>query len=170
MSATEMVLFESSDGVVTLPVEVDVAHEEVWLTRHQMSELFGRDIKTIGKHVNNALRAELSGSKERVGAKFATTAADGNTYPVEHSGIGVLSSKTGVDVSYARSEGVVFLHTKKIGLVAEAHASNDLTALLVGEDVRFSRSIGTQDGLMVVVVEQIECAGIALYDVEHLAD
>lgn len=37
MSATEIILFESSDGVVTLPVEVDVPHNEVWLTRQQMA-------------------------------------------------------------------------------------------------------------------------------------
>lgn len=92
MPATEMVLFESSDGVVTLPVEVDVAHEEVWLTRHQMSRLFGRDIKTIGKHVSNALKEELAGSENRVVAKFATTAADGKTYQVEHYGIDVVLS------------------------------------------------------------------------------
>lgn len=92
MAVTEMVLFESSDGVVALPVEVDVAHEEVWLTRHQMSELFGRGIKTIGKHVNNALKEELAGSKDRVVAKLATTAADGKTYQVEHYGIDVILS------------------------------------------------------------------------------
>ena len=92
MAATEMVLFESSDGVVTLPVEVDAAHEEVWLTRRQMSQLFGRDIKTIGKHVNNALKEELAESRERVVAKFATTAVDGKTYQVEHYGIDVVLS------------------------------------------------------------------------------
>ena len=92
MAATEMVLFESSDGVVTLPVEVDATNEEVWLTRHQMSQLFGRDIKTIGKHVNNALKEELVTSVNRVVARFATTAADGKTYQVEHYGIDVVLS------------------------------------------------------------------------------
>lgn len=92
MAATEMVLFESSDGVVTLPVEVDATNEEVWLTRQQMSQLFGRDVKTIGKHVNNALREELAESSDRVVAKYATTAADGKTYQVEHYGIDVILS------------------------------------------------------------------------------
>lgn len=54
MSATEMVLFESSDGVVTLPVEVDVSHGEVWLTQAQMSELFTRNVATISRHIKNA--------------------------------------------------------------------------------------------------------------------
>ena len=34
--------------------------ENVWLNRQQMATLFGRDVKTIGKHVNNALREELA--------------------------------------------------------------------------------------------------------------
>ena len=37
-----------------------------------------RDVKTIGKHIKNALNEELE--EEAVGAKFATTAADGKTY------------------------------------------------------------------------------------------
>lgn len=35
--------------------------ETVWLNRSQMAELFDRDIKTIGKHINNALKEELEG-------------------------------------------------------------------------------------------------------------
>lgn len=92
MAATEMILFESSDGVVTLPVEVDVTNGEVWLNRQHMAQLFGRDVKTIGKHVNNALKEELAGSEEQVVAKLATTASDGKTYQVEHYGIDVVLS------------------------------------------------------------------------------
>ena len=43
----------------------------MWLNRSQIAELFGRDVKTIGKHINNALKEELAG--EPVVAKFATT-------------------------------------------------------------------------------------------------
>ena len=35
------------------------AVETVWLTRNQMADLFERDVKTIGKHINNALKEEL---------------------------------------------------------------------------------------------------------------
>ena len=92
MSAQEIVLFESSDGAVTLPVEVDISREEIWLTRNQLAVLFDRDVKTIGKHVNNALREELADSKDRVVAKYATTAADGKTYQMDHYGIDVALS------------------------------------------------------------------------------
>ena len=40
-----------------------------------MAELFGRDIKTIGKHIGNALKEELQESE--VVAKFATTTRHG---------------------------------------------------------------------------------------------
>ena len=43
--------------MITLPVAVE--QETVWLNRNQMAELFGRDIKTIGKHINNDLNEEL---------------------------------------------------------------------------------------------------------------
>ena len=40
-----------------------------------MADLFGRDVKTIGKHINNAVREELS--DQVVVAKFATTTQHG---------------------------------------------------------------------------------------------
>ena len=62
-------IYRSQDGSVQLNVRLD--NDMVWLNRHQMAELFGRDYKTISKHINNALREELAG--EPVVAKFATT-------------------------------------------------------------------------------------------------
>jgi prophage maintenance system killer protein len=72
-------------------VEVKLEKETVWLNRQQLSELFNRDIKTIGKHINNVFKeGELS--KEAVVAKFATTASDGKTYQVEHYNLDVIIS------------------------------------------------------------------------------
>ena len=65
---TEMVLFETEDKKISFPVEVK--GETVWLNRNQMAELFDRDVKTIGKHINNALKEELSVDNSTV-AKFA---------------------------------------------------------------------------------------------------
>ena len=56
-------------------IEVRIEDEIVWLNRNQMAILFDRDIKTIGKHINNALKEELSTIS--VVANFATTAKDG---------------------------------------------------------------------------------------------
>ena len=67
----EIVLFETDDKEIKLSVPVDVEQETVWLNRNQMADLFDRDVKTIGKHINNALREELDA--QVVVAKFATT-------------------------------------------------------------------------------------------------
>lgn len=51
--------------------------------------MFERDVKTIGKHISNALKEELDDS---VVAKFATTVADGKTYQVEHYNLDMIIS------------------------------------------------------------------------------
>ena len=71
-------------------LEVRLEEETVWLNRQQLSELFNRDVKTIGKHVNNALKEELAGIS--VVAKFATTAADGKVYQVEYYNLDMVLS------------------------------------------------------------------------------
>ena len=88
----QIVLFESADGIVSLPVQIDTVSGNAWLNRGQMALLYDRDVKTIGKHINNALKEELCGSKDTVVAKIATTAADGKTYQVEHYSIDVVLS------------------------------------------------------------------------------
>ena len=55
----------------TIRLDVRLENETVWLNRHQMAQLFGRDVKTIGKHIANALSEELACSS--VVADFATT-------------------------------------------------------------------------------------------------
>ena len=69
----EIIIFETEDKAVTLSVPVE--QETVWLNRDQMAELFDRDVKTIGKHINNALKEELD--NQVVVAKFATTTPHG---------------------------------------------------------------------------------------------
>lgn len=67
----EIVLFENQN----VKLEVNMKDETVWLNAEQMATLFGRDSKTIRKHINNALKEELS--DEVVAAKFATTTQHG---------------------------------------------------------------------------------------------
>ena len=85
--ANEIILYQPDD---TLSLDVRVEDESVWLNRNQIAELFGRDVKTIGKHISNALKEELAGMA--VIAKFATTAADGKTYQVEHYNLDMITS------------------------------------------------------------------------------
>ena len=70
----EIVIFETEDRQVKLPITVE--NDTVWLNRNQMSELFDRDVRTIGKHINNALKEELTADSSTV-AKFATVQMEG---------------------------------------------------------------------------------------------
>ena len=84
------------NGDLQLDVTVSPDNETVWLNRNQIAQLFGRDIKTIGKHINNALKEELS--NEVVVAKFATTSQHGaiegktQTHMVEYYNLDMIIS------------------------------------------------------------------------------
>ncbi len=63
-----------NNGEIELKVSVD--NETVWLNRHQIAELFDRDVKTIGKHISNVFKeGELE--KNSTVAKFATVQTEG---------------------------------------------------------------------------------------------
>ena len=73
----ELILYQS-EGLSSI-IDVLVENETVWLNRLQMAWLFDRDVKTIGKHINNIfLEGELN--KTSVVANIATTALDGKVY------------------------------------------------------------------------------------------
>ncbi len=67
----EIILFKNQN----VKLEVNMKDDNVWLNRSQLALLFDSDIKTIGKHINNALKEELA--DEVVVAKFATTSKHG---------------------------------------------------------------------------------------------
>ena len=71
----EIVIYNPDDSIC---LEVRLENETVWLDRNQMTLLFDRDIKTIGKHINSALREELQGLPTI--AKFATIQQEGNRW------------------------------------------------------------------------------------------
>ena len=85
----EIILFENQ-GV---KLEVNLKDETVWLNRQQLAKLFDRDIKTIGKHINNALKEELKDIPTV--AKFATVQKERErkvTRNVEHYNLDVILS------------------------------------------------------------------------------
>ena len=109
--ANEIVLYQPNDQ---LSLEVKVENDTVWLNRNQMAVLFDRDVKTIGKHINNALHEELAPVVAKyaptqkvnpVVAKFATTAADGKVYQVEYYSLDVILS---VGYRVKSSRGIEF--------------------------------------------------------------
>lgn len=85
---SQILLYQTPDGSTRLDVKLD--GENVWINRQQMAELFDRDVKTIGKHINNALQEELK--EISVVANFATTATDGKTYKVDHYNLDMIIS------------------------------------------------------------------------------
>ena len=66
----EIILFKNQN----VKLEVNMKDETVWLNTEQMAKLFGRDYKTIRKHINNALKEELDTSTV---AKFEIVQKEG---------------------------------------------------------------------------------------------
>lgn len=90
MEQGEIILYQPDE---TTRLEVRMENETVWLNRQQLSELFGRDIKTIGKHINNALKEELKDMATV--AKFATVQKEGDrcvTRQVEYYNLDLILS------------------------------------------------------------------------------
>ena len=97
----EIILFENQD----VKLEVNMKDETVWLNREQLAKLFDRDIKTIGKHINNALNEELDNSTV---AKFATVQKEGQrevTREIEYYNLDMIIS---VGYRVKSQNGVIF--------------------------------------------------------------
>jgi hypothetical protein len=70
----EILLYQGNESPVR--IEVYIALDSVWLNRNQLATLFRRDVKTIGKHINNIFNEEEL-DMHLVVAKFATTTDHG---------------------------------------------------------------------------------------------
>ena len=98
----EIILFENQ-GV---KLEVNLKDDTVWLNRQQFAELFGRDVKTIGKHINNALKEELKGVPTV--ANFATVQKEGErevTRNVEYYNLDMILS---IGYRVKSKNGIIF--------------------------------------------------------------
>lgn len=141
MNKNEIVIFETEDKLITLPVAVE--NETVWLNRNQMAELFDRDVKTIGKHINNALKEELEG--QVVVAKFATTTPHGaiegktQTHMTEYYNLDVIIS---VGYRVKSKRGVEFRRWANSVLkqyILKGYAVNDNRIRQLGEVIRIMK-------------------------------
>ena len=71
----EIIIYQANQASTRIEVRID--NETVWLNRKQISILFDRDVKTIGKHINNIFQeGELD--KFSTVAFFATVEMEGN--------------------------------------------------------------------------------------------
>ncbi len=98
----EIILFENQ-GV---KLEVNLKDETVWLNREQLAKLFDRDVKTIGKHINNALNEELQDLPTV--AKFATVQKEGDrkvTRNIEYYNLDMIVS---IGYRVKSNKGIIF--------------------------------------------------------------
>lgn len=141
MNENEIILFETADNEVKLNVNIN--GDTVWLNRAQLAELFDRDIKTIGKHINNTLKEELSGDNSVV-AKFATTAADGKSYQVDYYNLDVIIS---VGYRVKSQRGIEFRKWANGVLkeyIIKGHAVNNKRIEQIGEVIRIMKRAENQ--------------------------
>ena len=139
---TELVLFNSDDGKVSLPVTVE--NETVWLSLDQIAALFQRDKSTVSRHIRNVF-SEGELVKNSVVANFATTAADGKTYQVDYYNLDVIIS---VGYRVKSQRGVEFRKWANRVLkdyILKGYAVNDTRLKQLGEVIRLMKR--TQDSL-----------------------
>ncbi|WP_310441999.1 RhuM family protein [Sulfurimonas sp.] len=87
---SDMIIYNDGE----LELDVSVKNETVWLNRNQISELFGRDVKTIGKHIGNVFSDRELEQFSTV-AKFATVQNEGGrevTREIEYYNLDVIIS------------------------------------------------------------------------------
>ena len=164
----EIILFESADKSLSLRVPFE--NETVWLNRQQMAALFDRDVKTVGKHVNNALEEELNDSTLPAVAKFATTASDGKTYNVEYYSLDVIIS---VGYRVKSKRGIEFRKWANSVLksyILKGYAANDKRLLELNQTLQIIRRNEAElnTNQVLTVVEQYTKALDLLDDYDHL--
>lgn len=77
----EFILYNTEDGQAE--IQLRATGGTVWLTQNQIADLFGRDKSVISRHIK-AIFDDAELSPDSVVASYATTAADGKTYQVDH--------------------------------------------------------------------------------------
>ena len=139
MNKNEIVIFETEDKSIVLPVTVE--SETVWLNRNQMAELFGRDVKTIGKHINNSLKEELDESGATV-AKFATVQMEGEREVERYIKYYNLDGIISVGYRVKSKRGVEFRRWANSVLkqyILKGYAVNDNRIKQLGEVIRIMK-------------------------------
>ena len=163
----ELVIFTTQDGDVKL--DVNLSDDTVWLNRQQMSELFDRDVKTIAKHINNALSEELD---ESAVAKFATVQIEGHrsiTRDIEYFNLDVIIS---VGYRVKSQRGVEFRRWANSVLkeyILKGYAVNEARLKQLNQLVQLMKRTGDDlDGKQILsVIENYSTALDMLDDYDH---
>jgi len=175
-SGNQIVVYQPNE---TVRLDVRLENETVWLNRRQMAQLFGRDVKTIGKHIANALSEELASSsvvsnfattqrlenptvaksaiveasQNPVVAKFATTAADGKTYQVEYYSLDVILS---VGYRVKSAQGILFRRWANTVLKEYLLRGYSVNARLNQLEDKMDRRLAQHDQAIVDLKEKVD--------------
>ena len=96
----EITIFENQN----VKLEVNMKDETVWLSQNQMAELFGKDRKTITRHIQNIYKDEELEEKS-VCSFFEHTAKDGKKYNTKYYNLDMIIS---VGYRVKSKNGIVF--------------------------------------------------------------
>lgn len=170
MAEKEIILFESADKSVSLSVPFE--NETVWLNRQQMASLFERDVKTIGKHVKNAIEEELSGLPTV--ANFATVQTEGERSverEIEYYNLDVIIS---VGYRVKSKRGIEFRKWANSVLkqyILKGYAANDRRLEELRQTLQIIRRTENQldTNQILSVIEQYTYALDLLDDYDHLS-
>ena len=175
-SENQIVVYQPNE---TVRLDVRLENETVWLNRQQMAQLFGRDVKTIGKHIANALSEELASnsvvsdfattqppqcptvaktaivrtSQNTVVAKFATTAADGKVYQVEYYSLDVILS---VGYRVKSAQGILFRRWANTVLKEYLLRGYSVNARLNQLEDKVDRRLAKHDQAIVDLKEKVD--------------
>lgn len=136
----ELILFTSSDGEVTLPVNLE--GETVWLSQAQMAELFEKERTVITRHINNVFN-----EKELVrGSNVQYLHITGASRPVAFYSLDVVIS---VGYRVKSQRGVEFRRWATDVLhryIVRGHAENEARLIQLGEVVRILERLPEMPG------------------------
>ena len=160
------------NGDLQIDVTVSPNEETVWLNRNQLATLFDRDVKTIGKHINNALKEELDSSTV---AKFATVQKEGSrniTREIDYYNLDMIIS---VGYRVKSQNGVIFrkwatsiLHDFMIkGYVVNQKRLDVLNKTIAIQSKMLASALNIEEKEVLNVIEAYSNALTLLDDYDH---
>ena len=161
----KIAIYRSADGKTQLEVKVD--KDMVWLNVSQMAELFGRDSKTIRKHIDNAIHEELAGEVDV--AKFVTPTQHGamtgksQTHDVSFYNLDVIisvgyrvKSKNGVEfrrwANRVLKDYLVKGYAVNKALTEQRYSELKQLVAVLGRTVKAQEALTSEDALNLVAV------------------
>ena len=163
--ANEIVLYQPNEQ---MSLEVKLENETVWLNRQQLSILFDRDVKTIGKHINNALKEELypvvakstttgnDSTSNATVAKFAIVQKEGNREVIRQIEFYSLDVILSVGYRVKSSRGIEFRRWANQVLKEYMLRGYAINQRLIAMEERMDKRIGKIENTLVAHQEKID--------------